>query len=280
MQRRAFTLIELLVVMAIMLTLFALGVAFLPGTYQDRHVQRGAEQIQRYLVMAREKAKRDQVPVGVQLLKSMEPGKESFVEKLRFVTRPADITRNSISSLGPDTVSVDSPAAGTILDGDYLEVNGNGLPHRIASKGPPLKLASPLPYPLNGCTQFRIVRQPVPMPGELELTLARNIAIDTSLCSTSGVQEDPGNFSKHPTDIIFSPTGNLIGDLANNGDMVILYVRDVSLQDPAAGSPLLVVVYKRTGFIATHIVNNDKNINNDGKATKYFYTNQARSSGL
>lgn len=267
MARRGFTLVEMLVVIAIILMLFALGVAFLPGAYQDKDVRRGAELLQRWLVMARERAKRDKIPVGIRLL---NPTFSTYVDKLQFIMRPDDFSSGTVSGTG--TAVTTSQAITNVTAGDFLELNGNGLPHRItAAGGNSLTLSSPLLYPIsaqNPCKHFRIIRQPRPLAGELELELPNNVGIDTTLCSTSGT----GPTSPWPiNDILFAPNGAVTG--AGVGyDKIIFYVRNTQTT-ATKGSPLLVTIYTRTGFIVTHPVDPDG-------SNRYSFTLDPRSSGM
>ena len=65
--RDAFTLIELLVVIGIILLIAALGVTMLPRFQQDQKVQRGSDQLQQYLLIAKQCAKRDLLATGIRL---------------------------------------------------------------------------------------------------------------------------------------------------------------------------------------------------------------------
>jgi prepilin-type N-terminal cleavage/methylation domain-containing protein len=63
--RRALTLVELLVVMVIMLVLATIVVAFAPGFQDAQKVSRGADQLQGWLLTARQWARKDRVPTGI-----------------------------------------------------------------------------------------------------------------------------------------------------------------------------------------------------------------------
>src|SRR5947209_17332750 len=66
-RRRGFTLVEMLVVLALMLVLAALAVAFVPRMNERAKTPRGASQLQMWLLVARQWAKRDHVPTGIRL---------------------------------------------------------------------------------------------------------------------------------------------------------------------------------------------------------------------
>src|SRR5437588_10342280 len=66
-RRRGFTLVEMLVVLALMLVLAALAVAFVPRMNERAKTPRGASQLQMWLLIARQWAKRDNIPTGIRL---------------------------------------------------------------------------------------------------------------------------------------------------------------------------------------------------------------------
>src|SRR5437870_1324304 len=95
-RRPGFTLIELLVAMAILITLAALAVAFLPNIGAQQRVADGAGQLQQMLLTAKQKALRDGRPRGVRLLLLDPAGKE--VTKLQYVEQPDDFFGGKLST--------------------------------------------------------------------------------------------------------------------------------------------------------------------------------------
>ncbi len=83
----AMTLVELLVVMVIMLMLATIVVAFAPGFQDAQKVARGADQLQMWLVSARQTAKSARVPSGLRLF--INNGK---VNELQYIQQPAIFT--------------------------------------------------------------------------------------------------------------------------------------------------------------------------------------------
>src|SRR3954462_15967485 len=65
--RRGFTLIELLVVLSIMVALFAIVAAIGPRFAERQRVNRGASQVQGWLLIAKQRALRDYAPRGIRL---------------------------------------------------------------------------------------------------------------------------------------------------------------------------------------------------------------------
>jgi prepilin-type N-terminal cleavage/methylation domain-containing protein len=121
-------------------------------------------------------------------------------------------------------------------------------------------MTSPLP-------PYRITRAPRPIAGEPELTLPSNVALDFILpANVNGPRRSwPTNPSSGPIgyfDIMFSPSGEVIGGVGANG-RVIFWVRDVKLdsQNPAPlgylppGENRLVVLHCRNGQVTAHPVN-------------------------
>src|SRR5437899_4734829 len=66
-RQRAFTLVEMLVVLGLMLVLAALAIAFIPRMNERAKTPRGASQLQMWLLIARQWAKRDNTPTGIRL---------------------------------------------------------------------------------------------------------------------------------------------------------------------------------------------------------------------
>jgi hypothetical protein len=72
-------------------------------------------------------------------------------------------------------------------------------------------------------------------------------------------------------DILFAPGGGLV-ERGAPSDSVILWVRDLTLDDPFQGEPVLIAIYSRTGFIAAQPV--------APGSDPYAFTKDGRSSGL
>src|SRR2546427_7500521 len=93
-RRRGFTLVELLVVLALMLVLAALAVAFVPRMNERAKTPRGVSQLQMWLLVARQWAKRDNIPTGIRLQAGrLYPNpavpNSSFVSDLQYIQQPA-----------------------------------------------------------------------------------------------------------------------------------------------------------------------------------------------
>jgi len=297
--RRGFTLIELLVVIGIIIFLFGLIYAFLPAVYQRTESTQGAQMVQATLAQARQRARRDGLACGIRFEPDRSiPGPARYVTVLKWIQQPADIAGGPNATLrapvpnsnlviiqGADLTGVAQDIANGQVFGsgeDYLEINGNGVPHRIIAADPGgggVRLASNLSYTIPQTSEFRITRQPQPLKGERDIKLPKKVAVDLILCSASDPPK-PAMFrfvgSPPPAtgggfDIIFSPNGNVIGQWTDI-DKIILFVRDYTDQDvKTGGSPALVGVQTRTGFIAAHPVD---------PIDAYSRFNTPRDSGL
>jgi prepilin-type N-terminal cleavage/methylation domain-containing protein len=249
-RRDGFTLIELLVVMGIILFLFGMGVAILPSVYQRWEATNGAQMVQGTFARARQEARRSGRPTGVRML--VQAG--TYASDLKFVQQPLDGLNPA--QAGPS---------------DYLIPDGAGLPAKAGTQ------------PIANL-RYRVARQPLPIPGEQTVKLPNNVIIDLTRSSVdaqtmggmtlTGTEPAPSNTPY--IDVVFSPGGGLTA--ANwPGNSVILWVRDQTLLDPTKGSPTLIVIYVRTGFIAAHPVDLTGAPN---LVSPYSFCNNPRSSGL
>lgn len=202
-----------------------------------------------------------------------------------------------------------------VQQGDFLELYGGGLVHQIAL--PPALFTAPTPpYPgqppyigkltlqsavannINppGTTQWRIIRAPRVLKGETDLAMPQGVIIDVGTNFASGAQTDKVWGNQLPVDpqtgnidILFSTSGAVIGR-GPTGSSIILWVRDAMQGNPGQtyqfndptnpvylGSPTLVTVYTRTGFIAAHPVDVSGALSRNDP---YTFTEDGRSSGL
>jgi prepilin-type N-terminal cleavage/methylation domain-containing protein len=279
-----FTLVELLVVVFLILVIATLVVAFAPRLAERQKVPRGASQLQGWLLIAKQRAKRDQLPTGVRL--QPDPNNPNTYRELQYIQKPDDWTGGQVQ-VNAGTLNVVNLVPGTGADfigggaftdptlypvqiGDYIEIKGGGLVRRIAV--PPaqtsLTLAptSAYPYPIQPTSDYRIIRSPRPLVGEANLDMPKDIAIQGNTSPDNPVNTALlfGSVPRHDTamfvDILFSPAGPLLKTDAAyavpgvGGEAVILWVRDVSLDSPTDGEPLLLTIYAKTGLIAVHPV--------------------------
>src|SRR5947208_1029048 len=85
--RRGMTLVELLVVILIISVLATLVIAFGPGVGERQRSTRGAEQLQSWLLLAKQRAVRDQKPRGLRMLPD-PTSNYNYVTRLQFIEQP------------------------------------------------------------------------------------------------------------------------------------------------------------------------------------------------
>lgn len=132
--RRGMTLVELLVVMVIILILATIVVAFAPGFQDAQKVSRGADQLQGWLLMARQWAKKDRVPTGLRLFVT-----NNQVTDLQYVQQPPTYTVPfNIGSVPPNFRRLTTLATPSTLQlepataaGSVLAPGGLGAPPNI-----------------------------------------------------------------------------------------------------------------------------------------------------
>jgi prepilin-type N-terminal cleavage/methylation domain-containing protein len=315
--RRGFTLIELLVVIGILAFLAALTALFFPRFQERQQVETGSASLSSYLLTAKTMAKRDGVPTGLRISVVANVAGGSITQ-CQYIQQPDDFAQGVYVGWGIDPtdprrqpqswiakISGAGQALTQIQSGDYLEVYGGGVPHRITgtSKSIPtlqypdqIKLdpgSTPLPNITapstnTSLTNYRIIPQARLIQGEQTYTLPTDVIVDFGSFTTSTGQPRPK--TKLPTnpaggatfsEILFAPSGAVIGSGAANPGYYYIYVRDngqdtlrkIGQGKVFEGNPRLIAIYPRTGFIATHPVN--PNVDNHD-----LYLKDGRSSGM
>lgn len=280
----AFTLIELLVVITLFMVLAGLAVAFIPRVGEQDRAARGGTMLQGWLNTARSKALLYQSPVGIRLIpnpsNSLQVLQCMYVEQLDdyvggdLMTDSTDATRKTVLFGGEDVTQ-----GSVVQQGDYLEVLGSGLLHRItsvtnATGTNKLTLASSLPFSITTATKsYRILRGARPLgdeilalPDQVQITLKPNSDY-SSILTASGL---PPVNSDGSYDILFSPSGAVITP-GTTTDIIYLWVNDVNATNYTDGEPSIIAVYTRTGQTAAHPPA-------DG-ADPFAYVKDGRSSG-
>jgi prepilin-type N-terminal cleavage/methylation domain-containing protein len=140
--RAGFTLIELVVVILLILILATLALLISPRAADQSRIARGADQLSGWLLIAKQRSYRDQIPRGVRLIRNAN--NPNWVTELAYIERPVDIKGNTLHvpaippaanqpqntnnhlvfipgpglTPGPDLQSGD-----TVLQGDFLQLN-------------------------------------------------------------------------------------------------------------------------------------------------------------
>jgi prepilin-type N-terminal cleavage/methylation domain-containing protein len=275
--RDGFTLVELLVVIALLMVLAAIAVMFVPRIEEGQRAARGAALLQGWLNIAKQRALRDQQARGLRLYVS-----SNIVTDCQYLDLPDDFTGGTLTATAGSTtatISADlsggfgtSSALWPVQPGDYLLILSSGLVHQITAVSPStntVTLASAIPFAVNATANYRILRSPR-VSGEEKLSLPLNIGIRVDTNATYANAQYGNNLTANSDgniDILFSPSGNVIGDQAGT-DKVILWVCDTSLANtPWDGEPTLITVYTRSGLVAPVPVDPD-GINYNGTTNK------------
>jgi type II secretory pathway pseudopilin PulG len=298
-QRGAFTLVEMLVAIGITLVLASLIVAFTPSFLNAERTARGADLLQRWLLVAKQRARRDGIPRGVRLV--VDPNSPSgtpVVRALQYIEQPDNYIKGTVTAASGTmtaTISADvsegfgptQPTLWSVQPGDYLDVNDPTHNYLITAVVPPAMAGAPSTLTvLSSFTasvtgiQTKVIRAPRPSQGEGLLELPQDVVIDVT-------NSRPTDFATN-SDILFLPGGKS----SSNGlttstavgvrrpgltsNKIILWVRDASPATAAqetTGQQTLITIYTRTGFIAAHPVDTTSG------GDPYSYTKDGRSSG-
>src|SRR5262249_32709872 len=156
--------------------------AFLPRVQERQRGAKGAEQMQQWLLTAKQWALRDRVPTGIRLWQSQQGNK--LVRELQYIQQPEVFSQGRIQEV-PQPVMTRFPdgtqkpltrcafaganfAGGGVVQagnfdqapvqaGDYLEVQGGGLVHRIvAVEDSALYVYPPFDSPIPTGAPYRI----------------------------------------------------------------------------------------------------------------------------
>jgi prepilin-type N-terminal cleavage/methylation domain-containing protein len=289
--RAAFTLIELLVVMAIIALLAALVIAFFPSISSQTDEAGGAVSLQGWLNIARQKAIRNQQPFGLRLW--IKDPNTMYATECQYIEQPDDFTGGTVATVnsrgnpGPwDTLVIAGadptggfadPTLFAVLPGDYIELLGSGLMHRIVAVNtapPSFSLATAIPYQISTGTptsSYRILRQPrvvgeerMPLPSTVVVDLSTNIKysqapyglpVQVPLVPVYAVGLPPPNPpTGYYVDVLFSPSGSVITpSLAAN--YMAFWVRLPDINNPTnefAGTPTIIAVWAQTGLAAAY----------------------------
>jgi len=301
-RRPAFTLMELLVVIALIVVIAAIGLLTVPLMQSQQKASSNASQVVAWLGNVKAIALRDQRPTGLRFVP--DPNNPNFIREVFMIQTPDDFaggfvlvpnakSLNVVTVIGADFDG--GFGAADVLDhpvqvGDYLELNGGGLLYTITGVS---QVPNPIPpVPPQGVLtlsrnvvltsptpQYRIIRQPRRMQGEDSFTLTGNVVIDLG-----HPYDNPPSFltlnlpvrtaaTESYYEIVFAPSGGVVGKGTVASDKIILWVRDSTAPNVTDHDPALVTIQVRTGFLGTYQVDTTS-------TDPYRYARDPRAGGM
>jgi len=286
--RPGFTLIELLVVISIMTFVGALLILIAPALVKSEPASRGAQLLQGNLFIAKQQALRDRAPYGIRLLQDSDGQVRSF----QFIQQPGDFTGGTLTTQASSNqvtfANVDlsgglpltNQTLWPVLAGDYLQIQGGTLQliTAVGATGTSLTLNS---NQASGVvtTDYRIIRAARPVAGEDTIFLPDDVIVDMGSagnpptgCPGSIITPDTRPTGLVYYDILFSPSGAVLGPAANSGK-IILWVRDTHENYATDPDESLITIYTRSGLIASYPVDTSS-------TNPYSFTQNPAAGGL
>jgi prepilin-type N-terminal cleavage/methylation domain-containing protein len=288
-RRPAFTLIELLVVIGLIVVLASITALVVPPLAGDYNRVRAVDLLSEWLLSAKQRARRDQVPTGIRL----QTDASGLYSQVLYVQQPdalsgaqlggtcngtggtasATVTFTGVDFTGGGTVSgTGQVLQGLVQPGDYLQVatDSSGQPvHKVIgvslSAGTyTVTLATATLNVLGPTSSYSFYRQPRPLVGEEVKQLPGTVAINNAL-SLNIPTNTTGSY-----EIVFGPTGAVVG-YGTTGGKIVLFLQDYAT-DTNPGPPTLIAIQTRTGFIGAFPV--------APGANPYAFAEDGRSSGF
>ena len=263
-RRDGFTLIEMLVTIGLALVLLGLAVLILPSNDQ-RQVARGADSLQGWLSLAKQRAIRDQAPRGYRLI--ADPGNPNFYTSLQAIEMP-DIVKVPVGV----TITISSPSMATGklkdfynqlvtvtmtgFDASQSNVVGSDYFSMLTTDSGTHIVSGPAVAVPGGCQFSMSVRAKTdePVGGSPPTSIAGNFFFYRSAQPTvgesplqlpDGVGIDEFKSVNFSGDILFGRNGQMRDA---QGGRVVLWVRHFK----DVGEPTLMTIYTRSGGIAAH----------------------------
>jgi hypothetical protein len=270
----------LLVVIGIIAFIAGLVVLLGPALRKGERAARGASQLQGNLFIAKQQGLRERLPYGVRLIRDsnapfladgVTPNPAFYrVRSYQFIQQPLDYRRGRVqAAAGSTTVTFNGPSltGGLPLNqihlwpvqpGDALQVTALDatLITAVTPAVPPATFdtvttnAPPNPLAAFDTEDFRVFRQPRPAPGEDVINLPDDIIVDLDPDVNVGLSEmTSGPAPNYYLDILFSPSGRILGNAGAPG-RIVLWIRDQT-QPIDSSEQSLIVIFTRSGLIAS-----------------------------
>jgi prepilin-type N-terminal cleavage/methylation domain-containing protein len=273
--RAALTLIELLVVIFLISIIAGLTAWYVAPSFQDnKNVVRGLDRVAQFLLIAKQRALRDQAPRGLRFVVN-----NGLATQVQLVELPDNYSVGSVltaagnavtlQGAGVDLIGPGNPADVTlntgwvIQPGDYFRCQNSNYPILNGLTLNSFVLRDPIPgtTTIPAASQYQIIRQTRPISGEAPIDLPTNVVVDLATVSSvsptnqvpSGVYPTP-NIPGNPVyEIVF----DIGGGVMNRGGSapICLIVRDATADNPLdPNTTRVLAIYPRTGMVATHPV--------------------------
>src|SRR5262249_27120842 len=152
--------------------------------------------------------------------------------------------------------------------------------------------------PPGPTTNYVIIRQPRPIPGEPVLNFPDNVIVDMNLIQPPGNPLPPPVYYQRsfpdvtaatltsPTTpnyhIVFTPSGTLTRTIGESNNKIILWVRDYTQAPDQPGEQPLIVIFSRTGRTGGFPANTNLGLFPPGNqlAFPYYYVLDPRATGF
>ncbi len=265
--RRGMTLLELMVVLTVLGVLATLVVVYVIPAFQDnKNVVRGSDRVTTALVIAKQRALRDQAPRGIRFLVNAN----NVATQLQYIEQPdplsggtlvvsttkqgsTQIQFNGVDFIGGALDTGASPPVDefNVQPGDYFRVNGANylIAGPFNSAGNPARQQLQLvknhglatDITLN-TTPWQIIRQTRPISGEAPINLPQNVAVDIGFVQNLVTANTISASTQIPNrtvtgtgttyfEILFSAAGAVINAQGSSPNIALI-ARDITVTDP------------------------------------------------
>jgi hypothetical protein len=301
------TLIELLVVIGIIVVIAALGYIVLPPLAGDYTSVRAVDLMSEWLLTAKQRSKRDNLPTGIRLVQ--DPNTLLYSQVV-YVQQPYTLSGLVTGGYCQGTSGPSQTASFTNVDfqggaaylgqvdaalvqaGDYLWVDstagGDGNRHQVTGISSGSNGATVVNLysqtlivnaPPPGTQHYAFYRQPRRLSGEDVKQLPGDFAVNLTMTNPSTFSlnvpfrtaTDP--VTKQTTiyyEILFAPSGAVIGQGTLGGKIVLFLQDNATVTNPAP--PSLIAIDTHTGFIQAYPVAPGTN--------PYAFVEDGRAGGL